>query len=102
MSTLEPRKNLPVLIEAFQRFSRDHPDYARRPFLVRLVRCRNVTLSGVRLTRSAAWTCNLYQCRRVRVSAVLGTTTACKRRLASLPPSVTWSTHTSFTYADWE
>jgi hypothetical protein len=42
---------------------REHP----RPFLLRLVRCRNVRLSGVRLTAPAAWTCNLYQCRRVRI-----------------------------------
>ena len=48
-------------------WTRDHPERGRRPFLVRFVRCRNVRLSGVLLTRPAAWTCNLYQCRKVRI-----------------------------------
>jgi hypothetical protein len=41
-----------------------------RPFLLRFVRCRNVHLSGIRLTQSAAWGCNLYQCRRVRIDGL--------------------------------
>ena len=53
-----------------QLWGRDHPERGRRPFLVRLARCRNVVLRGVTLTRSAAWTCNLYQCRRVRVEGL--------------------------------
>ncbi len=45
-----------------------HPDRLRRPFLVRLVRCRNVSLMNLTLVRSPAWTCNLYECERVDVS----------------------------------
>jgi polygalacturonase len=48
-------------------WDKDHPENRRRPFLVRLVRCRDVSLRGVRLTQPAAWTCNLYQCERVRI-----------------------------------
>ena len=53
-----------------QLWGKDHPENRRRPFLVRLVRCRNVSIRGVILTRPAAWTCNLYQCRRVRIDGV--------------------------------
>jgi polygalacturonase len=48
-------------------WTRDHPERERRPFLVRFARCRNVRISGVLMTRPAAWTCNLYQCRDVHI-----------------------------------
>lgn len=51
-------------------WTRDHPERRRRPFLVRLVRCRDVRISGVLLTRPAAWTCNLYQCRNVDIDSL--------------------------------
>ena len=51
-------------------WERGAPDHGRRPMLVRLVRSRNIVLRGVTLTRPAAWTCNLYQCRRVRIEGV--------------------------------
>ena len=35
----------------------------KRPFLMRLVGCDGVTISGVRLQNPAAWTMNLFQCR---------------------------------------
>lgn len=38
-----------------------------RPFLVRFVRCTNVSLSDVRLLYAAAWTTNLFQCRKVAI-----------------------------------
>jgi hypothetical protein len=50
-----------------QLWDKDHPERGRRPFLVRFVRCRDVAIGGVLLTRPAAWTCNLYQCRDVAV-----------------------------------
>jgi polygalacturonase len=53
-----------------QLWGRDHPERGRRPFLVRFVRCRDVAIEGVSLVRSAAWTCNLYQCRDVKVRRV--------------------------------
>lgn len=40
-------------------------DRNRRPFLVRFVRCTNVTLKGVRLRESAVWTAHLFQCHNV-------------------------------------
>ena len=53
-----------------QLWGKDHPERGRRPFLVRFVRCRNVKIDDVLLTRPAAWTCNLYQCRDVDVRGV--------------------------------
>ncbi len=37
----------------------------RRPFLVRFVRCTNVTLKDVRMRQSAVWTVHLSQCHNV-------------------------------------
>lgn len=39
----------------------------RRPFLLRFVRCSNVTLQDVRLRQSAVWTVHLSQCHNVNV-----------------------------------
>ena len=39
--------------------------YLMRPFLVRWVRCSNVTVKGVRLTNPGAWTLNFYQSKNV-------------------------------------
>lgn len=40
-------------------------DWGRRPFLLRLVRCSHVTVRGVSLLNSGAWTFHLFQCRDV-------------------------------------
>ncbi len=39
----------------------------RRPFLMRFVRCNNVTLKDLRLRQSAVWTVHLSQCHNVSV-----------------------------------
>lgn len=41
-----------------------------KPFLVRWVRCRDVTVKNVNLHSSAAWTMHLFQCRGVLVDSV--------------------------------
>ena len=45
-------------------------DDVRRPFLVRLLRCRGVDVSGVRLKSSGKWTFCLFACDDVRVDRV--------------------------------
>ena len=40
-------------------------DRNRRPFLVRFVRCTNVTMKDVRLRQSAVWTVHFSQCHNV-------------------------------------
>ena len=42
----------------------------RRPFLMRFVRCENVTLRNVHLRESAVWTVHLSQCHNVTVERV--------------------------------
>jgi len=42
----------------------------RRPFLVRFVRCINVTLKDVRMRQSAVWTVHLSQCHNATVERV--------------------------------
>ena len=37
--------------------------WGRRPFLLRVVRCQNVSVTGVTLNYSAAWTSHYFQCR---------------------------------------
>jgi polygalacturonase len=44
--------------------------YAIRPFLVRWVRCRDVTVRGVHLLFSGAWTMNFFQCANATVEQV--------------------------------
>ncbi len=42
----------------------------KRPLLVRFVRCRNVTVRGVQLKSSAAWTANFFQSSDVTIDQV--------------------------------
>lgn len=51
-------------------FKADSPDHAKRPFLVRLINCRNVKLSGVTLKDAAAWTCHLQCCTNVEITGI--------------------------------
>ncbi|HTQ30565.1 MAG TPA: glycoside hydrolase family 28 protein [Opitutaceae bacterium] len=44
---------------------RGDKNWGRRPFLVQLVRCSGVTLEGLRLQNSGAWTLHMFQCRDV-------------------------------------
>ena len=48
-------------------FPADHPDFQRRPMLLRFVNCQNIRLSGIKLRESAAWTCHLRGCRQVEI-----------------------------------
>lgn len=41
--------------------------WGRRPFLLRLVRCEKVQVSGVTLKYAAAWTSHYFQCREVSI-----------------------------------
>ncbi|PTR01570.1 polygalacturonase [Mucilaginibacter yixingensis] len=41
--------------------------WGRRPFLLRLVRCEQVQVSGVTLKYAAAWTSHYFQCRDVSI-----------------------------------
>lgn len=52
---------------AFHQGTAEHP---RRPFLVRLVHSRNVTLRGLTLRASAAWTVHLLNCDDALVEGV--------------------------------
>jgi len=45
-------------------------DRNKRPFLARFVRCRGVSMSGVRLESPAAWTVHFFQCRTVTADGV--------------------------------
>lgn len=51
-------------------FPPEHPNHLIRPFLVRLVECRNVSVKGVGLRQSAAWCLHIQDCSGVRVEAV--------------------------------
>jgi hypothetical protein len=44
--------------------------WGRRPFLLRIVRCRDVTVKGVTLYYSAAWTSHYFQSTKVRIEKV--------------------------------
>ncbi|MFC0513758.1 glycoside hydrolase family 28 protein [Mucilaginibacter angelicae] len=44
--------------------------WGRRPFLLRVVRCQNVSVKGVTLNYSAAWTSHYFQCRQVNIQNV--------------------------------
>src|SRR3954463_11920237 len=41
-----------------------------RPFLVRIVRCSDVTLRGLQLRDAGSWTTNFFQCKNVTVERV--------------------------------
>jgi len=44
--------------------------WGRRPFLLRVVRCDGVTINGVSLFYSAAWTSHYFQCMKIRIEKV--------------------------------
>lgn len=44
--------------------------WGRRPFLLRVVRCENVRVEGVKLLFSAAWTSHYFQCNRLHIENV--------------------------------
>ena len=44
--------------------------YLKRPFLVRLVNCRDVRVEGVTLSQSAMWAMQLLACERARIEGV--------------------------------
>lgn len=44
--------------------------WGRRPFLLRVVRCTNVTVKGVTLFYSAAWTSHYFHCIKVNIENV--------------------------------
>lgn len=44
--------------------------WGRRPFLLRVVRCQNVSVRGVTLNYSAAWTSHYFQCKQVNIQNV--------------------------------
>lgn len=44
--------------------------WGRRPFLLRLVRCEKVNVSGVTLLYAAAWTSHYFQCKHVTIEKV--------------------------------
>jgi polygalacturonase len=46
-------------------------EFKIRPFLVRLVRCKDVTLSDFHLTNPGAWTMVLFQCSNARIDHVV-------------------------------
>src|SRR5215212_6914882 len=41
--------------------------WGRRPFLLRIVRCTDVSVKGVSLFYAAAWTSHYFQCRQVKI-----------------------------------
>ena len=51
-------------------FGPEHPHHLVRPFLVRLVGCRNVTVKGVELRQSAAWCLHIQDSEAVKVENV--------------------------------
>ena len=44
--------------------------WGRRPFLVRIVRCENVTVKGITLNYAAAWTSHYFQSKKVTIEDV--------------------------------
>jgi len=44
--------------------------WGRRPFLVRIVRCENVTVKGITLNYAAAWTSHYFQSKKVTIENV--------------------------------
>lgn len=51
-------------------FPPEHPDHLIRPFLVRLVECRNVSVKGIGLRQSAAWCLHIQDSVGVRVEDI--------------------------------
>lgn len=48
-------------------FPPEHPDHLIRPFLVRLVECRDATVEGVVLRQSAAWCLHIQDSSRISI-----------------------------------
>jgi polygalacturonase len=44
--------------------------WGRRPFLLRIVRCENVTVKGITLNYAAAWTSHYFQSKQVHIEQV--------------------------------
>lgn len=44
--------------------------WGRRPFLLRIVRCENVTVKGITLNYAAAWTSHYFQSKKVNIENV--------------------------------
>jgi polygalacturonase len=44
--------------------------WGRRPFLLRIVRCENVTVKGITLNYAAAWTSHYFQSKKVHIENV--------------------------------
>ncbi len=44
--------------------------YTLRPFLLRLIRCENVSVTGIHLQASGAWALHLFQCENVAIDHV--------------------------------
>lgn len=44
--------------------------WGRRPFLLRVVRCEDVRVEGVKLLYAAAWTSHYFQCKRLHIEGV--------------------------------
>lgn len=51
-------------------FSKDHPHYAERPFLVRFVECTKVNISDITLRMAAAWCLHIHDCSDVTVKGI--------------------------------
>lgn len=51
-------------------FNQEHPNHLERPFLVRLIGCKNIALDGIELRDSAAWNLHLMDCEDVTVTNV--------------------------------
>lgn len=47
-----------------------HPSHLVRPFLIRLVGCRQVHIEGIQLVQAAAWCLHLQDCEEVTVRRV--------------------------------
>ncbi len=51
-------------------FPPEHAAHRIRPFLIRLVRCREVRIQGVRFRQAAAWCLHLQECQRVCLEGI--------------------------------
>lgn len=61
---------LPKVDTSKQHYVNKHIRPSYRPFLIRLVGCSDIEITGVKLRQPAAWTLHLYQCQRFRVQGV--------------------------------
>ena len=58
------------LISKDSKYVNNNIRYSNRPFLVRMVRSKNVQLKDIHLTRPAAWTLHFYQCDGFEVDGI--------------------------------